>query len=209
MGQRLVVTIKKNNEELAKIYYHWSAYSRSALHVAKALVDGAYENESIPVTAGELLLKICNRVITYGGGFGSTSEMEDAVRIIKKDCSNLFTHDCLRIWQEKEKQKNRNLGLIAVSAKVKGEIQGYSEGDLLLDFDDEKVFNSVFSYFDNEKKYLTYLSCTEDEPEKIHVLKNSINDFSFSRLDDVNSFLDSTDDYVFKTAEGKILQLVI
>lgn len=35
MGQRLVMTIRKNREDICKIYYHWSAYTSSALKEAK------------------------------------------------------------------------------------------------------------------------------------------------------------------------------
>ena len=39
MGQRLVMTIRKNREDICKIYYHWSAYTSSALKEAKKIID--------------------------------------------------------------------------------------------------------------------------------------------------------------------------
>ena len=31
MGQRLVVTVNDNGKDICKMYFHWSAYSMSAL----------------------------------------------------------------------------------------------------------------------------------------------------------------------------------
>ena len=38
MGQLLVITIENNGEDLCKIYYHWSAYSVSALMEARDII---------------------------------------------------------------------------------------------------------------------------------------------------------------------------
>ena len=39
MGQRLVITVRKNDSDIATIYYHWSADSVSALQEVNNLVD--------------------------------------------------------------------------------------------------------------------------------------------------------------------------
>lgn len=39
MGQRLVISIKQHNEEIAAIYYHWSAYTASSIYEIAQLVD--------------------------------------------------------------------------------------------------------------------------------------------------------------------------
>ena len=38
MGQRLVITLRKDNREIAKIYYHWSGYTISAYQEARDLL---------------------------------------------------------------------------------------------------------------------------------------------------------------------------
>lgn len=45
MGQRLVMTIRKNGEDICKLYYHWSAYTSSALQEAKKIVDAITTDE--------------------------------------------------------------------------------------------------------------------------------------------------------------------
>ena len=39
MGQRLVITANYKNQEIAKIYFHWSAYTVSALQEAYDLIN--------------------------------------------------------------------------------------------------------------------------------------------------------------------------
>ena len=39
MGQRLVITVHAFDEDIAKIYYHWSAYTISAFQEAKDIID--------------------------------------------------------------------------------------------------------------------------------------------------------------------------
>lgn len=38
MGQRLVITIHAFDEDIATIYYHWSAYTTSALDEAQKIL---------------------------------------------------------------------------------------------------------------------------------------------------------------------------
>ncbi len=43
MGQRLVVTVNQYGKDIAKIYYHWSAYSLSALQEAREIINVLYD----------------------------------------------------------------------------------------------------------------------------------------------------------------------
>ena len=45
MGQRLVVTIERNEQPLAKLYFHWSAYTGDALYVTKDIVHCIYNHQ--------------------------------------------------------------------------------------------------------------------------------------------------------------------
>lgn len=47
MGQRLVVTVIKDSEEIAKLYYHWSAYTVSALCETARIIDCLLEMKMI------------------------------------------------------------------------------------------------------------------------------------------------------------------
>lgn len=46
MGQRLVITVHAFDEDIATIYYHWSAYTTSALDKAQKILK--MSNGKIP-----------------------------------------------------------------------------------------------------------------------------------------------------------------
>ena len=46
MGQRLVITANYKDQEIAKIYFHWSAYTVSALQEAYDLISAININDS-------------------------------------------------------------------------------------------------------------------------------------------------------------------
>lgn len=56
MGQRLIITIHAFDEDIAKIYYHWSAYTTSALQEAKDIIDNV--NWFDVTNKNELILRI-------------------------------------------------------------------------------------------------------------------------------------------------------
>lgn len=39
MGQRLVLHVVSRHQDIATIYYHWSAYTKDALEEIKTLID--------------------------------------------------------------------------------------------------------------------------------------------------------------------------
>ena len=47
MGQRLVISVKEKGEEIACLYYHWSAYSYSALWETEKLLKYLEENKDV------------------------------------------------------------------------------------------------------------------------------------------------------------------
>ena len=72
MGQRLVITVREKNKEIAAIYYHWSAYTTSALAEAKSLITAIFlddysKYESLPY-------KILKIMEDYGGGICGEDE---------------------------------------------------------------------------------------------------------------------------------------
>lgn len=66
MGQRLVITVHAFDEDIATIYYHWSAYTTSALQEAKDIIDNVdWFNSS---NKDELILRITKYLESCGGG---------------------------------------------------------------------------------------------------------------------------------------------
>ena len=130
MGQRLVVTIKNNEKDLAKIYYHWSAYTVSALLEAKKLVDCIYNHNN--ETEKELQLRLIRFCEANGGGIDSKPEEFEYIQ-------KMFPDETF-----KTEGYSRNQGLIALSEDGMDDMQSWSEGDLDIIIDEDVIINSVF-----------------------------------------------------------------
>lgn len=140
MGQRLVVTVKRNSgKELCKIYYHWSAYTVSALYEVSKLVECIYNNQD--ETEKGLMLRLIQ--FCYGNGGGIRGDDYEFGYIGEMYPNEIF----------KEDGYSRSYGLIALSEKGMSELQGWSEGDIIFNIDEETIDNTVFGYWDNLEAY--------------------------------------------------------
>lgn len=136
MGQRLVITIHAFNEDIAKIYYHWSAYTTSALQEAKDIIDNV--NWFDTTSKDELILRITRQLEKCGGGVS----IHDREAFKKKYPNETFEDDI-----------NRNYGLIAITENGMEELEYWSEGDLTIDFDEEKVYNEVMITYVSDEEF--------------------------------------------------------
>lgn len=136
MGQRLVITIHAFNEDIATIYYHWSAYTTSALQEARDLIDNVdWFNTT---SKDELILRITRQLEKCGGGVS----IHDREAFKKKYPNETFKDDI-----------NRNYGLIAITKNGMEELEHWSEGDLTIDFDAEKVYNEVMITYVSDEEF--------------------------------------------------------
>ena len=135
MGQRLVITVKHFGQDLAKIYYHWSAYTYSALLETKKVIDCIYNHED--ESEKELQLRLIRFCEENGGGIkGDTSEFE---YIEKMYPGEVF----------KKENYSRSYGLIALSEKGMADLQNWSEGDVDIDLDKEMVHFGVYGWYED------------------------------------------------------------
>ena len=72
MGQRLVITVETNEKKLCNIYYHWGAYTFSALFHTKEVIDCIYNHKD--ETEEELLLRLIRHCEKTGGGINANEE---------------------------------------------------------------------------------------------------------------------------------------
>ena len=136
MGQRLVVTVRKNQEDICKIYYHWSAYTTSALMEVRDIIQWIDECEIDDLKLH--LIQCCER---NGGGIrGDDYEQEYIRRMYPNE---MFKSDGY----------SRNQGLIAISEDGMNDLQGWSEGDVEIDIDSRTVSFMVFSGYDSLEEY--------------------------------------------------------
>jgi hypothetical protein len=201
MGQRLVITVKNNGVDLAKIYYHWSAYSISALCEARDLVNYICEHED--KTEKELQLRLIRFCEENGGGIDGGLDSKEW-----KYIQNMFPNATF-----KSEGIDRSYGLIALSEKGMDDIQNWSEGDVNIILDEDLILNYVyFGYEDIE----TYKECASewDDDLDINMTIEDVPDIgcdlceiSFDEIDKVIKKLHATGDYVVRN--GKKVYMLI
>lgn len=177
MGQRLVITLKDSGKDLAKIYYHWSAYSVSAIQEAKSLLDnldstGFFEAKD----ENQKILSIIRAVEMNGGGLNQSSDELAYLSKILPD--ETF----------KTEGYSRNNGLVAFTEEGMEDLQGWSEGDLTIDFDSGMVYNAVFSYL-SEDELVDWYDMTDSSIVKIPEFSIDISEFKIADIDEVEDSL--------------------
>lgn len=89
MGQRLVISVFENSvsypdKPIAKVYYHWSAYTASAFTEAKELLDTYYLDEDISKIS-DIRVRLLRSVEKHGGGISGGLEGDEIKRIKKQN----------------------------------------------------------------------------------------------------------------------------
>lgn len=194
MGQRLVITIHAFNEDIAKIYYHWSAYTTSALQEAKDIVDNV--NWFDATNKDELILRITRQLEECGDGVN----IRDREAFKKKYPNETFKDDI-----------NRNYGLIAITDDGMEELEYWSEGDLTIDFDEETVYNEVmFTYVsDEEFRQERADSGYEDDDIDVKNIKHLLFDPTEVHFFALDLAIKTLDGLQFCRYFGRIYELII
>lgn len=183
MGQRLIINNDTPKLALNNIYYHWSAYTESAIYelnqfitnLKKAYADRSEEFlDTLTPKGKELIKKLDNHqlsedeaidlfnLMTYYSVSGIYKEQAESLDYIKT-----FTTDT-------DRQLNRSEGLLAISEDEQNEFSSYGEYYLIVSWvfndqgypDFEKStfdFSNLFETIDDED-YEDYYS--DDTPKK-------------------------------------------
>ena len=155
MGQRLIISIETMGEPIAKLYYHWSAYTVSALDETKKVVDCIYNHND--ETKKELQLRLIRFCEENGGGIrGDDYEFEYI--------QNMFPNETF-----KSDNYSRNYGLIALSEKGMGELQSWSEGDVIINLDEDEINFGVYAGYESFEEYAEERKEWDDEFEGITI----------------------------------------
>lgn len=188
MGQRLVATIKNNGRDLAKIYYHWSAYTVSSLIEAKDIVNCIYNHSD--ETEKELQLRLIRFCEKNGGGIDGGGYSEEFKRI-----QAMFPN-------EKFKTENisRNCGLIALSEDGMDDIQSWSEGDLDIIIDEDIIINEVCWGYESLEDYKESMDWDEGSKnmklEDIPEIEYDLSEIDINEIDDVIDALRKVNGFV-------------
>ena len=174
MGQRLVITVKKEKEDIAKIYFHWSGYSDSALEETRSLLkDIDTKEENIK----KLQLNIIRACESMGGGIDGGAGSEEFSYVCDMFPNVSFKED-----------PNRNYGLVALSENDMEKIQRWSNGNIVIDLDYNRIYNSVFHEYHSLEEYEAY---TDKSADSVYCYESDIDiaDFRMEYIDEVIDFV--------------------
>ena len=191
MGQRLVITVRNNGNDLAKIYYHWSAYTVSALWEASKLAKCIYNHKD--ETEKEFKLRLIRFCEENGGGIRGDAREFAYIK-------NMYPNETF-----KEDNYSRSDGLIAISEKGMSELQDWSEGDIYFDIDDETIVNGVYCGWDNLEDYNNEIrSWGEGYEDELRTLKDvpdigyDLNIIAVENIDNVIKAIEEAKEHIIR-----------
>ncbi len=194
MGQRLVITVHAFDEDIATIYYHWSAYTTSALQEARDIIDKVdWFNSS---NKDELILRITRYLESCGGGVF----VDDQKLFEEKYPDEKFDDDV-----------SRNDGLIAISEETMERMQDWAQGDMTIDFDTEKVYNDVLFTYESDEEFKQERADLglEDDDIDVKDIKRLLFDPTEVHFFALDVAIKTLDDLQFCRYFGQIYELII
>ena len=179
MGQRLVVSIEKNGKEIANIYFHWSAYTVSALYETRDILKCIYNHKD--ETEKEMLLRLIRYCENYGGGIAKGIDGDEW-----KYIQNLYPNE-----KFKAEGINRSYGLIALSEKEMADSHSWSEGDVIIDLDEELINFGIYAgYEDFEEFKSERMEWDEDfEYKSITAIPDIGYDLGYIKVSDIDKVI--------------------
>ena len=196
MGQRLVITANYKNQEIAKIYFHWSAYTVSALQEAYDLISAINISDYTTIEDLQLqLIRYCERHDGCVNGGAHSEEMKYVKFIFPKE--------------EFKGNGNRNNGLIAISDVGRDEMQRYGGGDLIINFDSQEVSNYCYIGWDltGYKNYRKDEYGEEVDFNSMESLDLELSCIPFNDLSSAITDLQNLNDYVYFT-DNEVVELI-
>lgn len=181
MGQRLVVTINHQGKDLAKIYFHWSAYTVSALWETQKIVNCIYNHED--ETEKELQLRLIRFCEENGGGIRG----DDAEFMYIK---NRFPGEDF-----KREDYSRSNGLIAISERGMQELQFWSEGDVIINLDEDLINFGVYAGYENFEDYIEERKEWDDDFEGLTLeeIPDIGYDLGYINIEDLDAVIEAVD----------------
>lgn len=193
MGQRLVVKVVKDGKDIAGMYFHWSAYSMSALVETRNIINAIYNDESETEDVRLRLIRYCE---SNGGCINGGADSKEWNRIVEMFPNETFKTD-----------GSRNCGLIALSEDGIDNIHLWSEGDVIIDLDNETVTDWVWNEYESIDDYNEDRKEWMDEDEEIKLediidVGYDLNEFDISEIDNIIHKLNNYDGYVVRNGKN-------
>jgi len=129
MGQRLNIEICNNTETLANAYYHWSAYTSSALELTRRIIE-AYND--MPKIENDLKLAV---MLLQATGAGASEKEQERILLDGRFCGISFAEAV-----------DRDNGLLAVTEEGMAETRDWAEGTVTINIEKKNFFVRGFIY---------------------------------------------------------------
>ena len=186
MGQRLVVTIERSEKPIAKLYFHWSAYTADALYVTRDIVHCIYNHND--ETDRDMLLRLIRFCEERGGCIDGGTDSEEAKYIMQLYPDEKFNDT-----------GDRSSGLIALSSEGMLDMQRMSEGDVYINLDEDTVDFCVYSGYDTLEEYMEERKSWDDDFEEMTIeeipdLEYSLGFFDVKDIDVLIAKFESIED---------------
>lgn len=201
MGQRLVVTIENNKKELAKLYFHWSAYTGDALYVTRDIIHCIYNHKD--ETEKEMLLRLIRFCENRGGCIDGGCDSAES-----KYIQELYPNEVFK------DTGSRSDGLIALSSAGMAEMQRYSEGDVYINLDTDQVDFCVYSGYESLEEYIEERKSWDDEFEEftldeLDYIDYDLGIFDVNEIDGlINAFEKAEDNQNVIRFKSEIVELI-
>ena len=200
MGQRLVISVENNEKKLCNLYYHWSAYTLSALDETKKLIDCIYNHKD--ESEKELLLRLIRFCEENGGCIDGGSNSEEG-----KYIQRLYPNETFK------ETGSRSEGLIALSEKGMSEMQSWSEGDVYINIDTDQVDFCVYNGYETLDEYIRERESWDEDFDASELNHMPTFDFCLGYFDvkDIDKILACIDDIdgdVVIKCDGEICELI-
>lgn len=218
MGQRLNIEIMKGNKVLANAYYHWSAYTSSALELCKNIIG---EIRIAPIIHPASLLRTPEiTTVTMPGTVSSADrDVLHAVRLLESTGAGINESERDRILDKGlcpgiafRGAIDRNLGLISITEEGMEETRCWQEGQATIDLDRGRVCFGVFFEWSTLEDYIEeYEIDPSEEPGRMPVAINESIDFEnfpFSDIQKIIDIVDQTEDSGILLTDGRVLSWI-
>ena len=157
MGQRLVVTLERSNKPLARLYFHWSAYTGSALYVTRDIVHCIYNHKD--ETDRDMLLRLIRFCEERGGGIDGGEDSVAWEYITATYPNEVFKSDGI----------SRSDGLIAIDKESMADMQKWSEGDVYIELDEDMIDFCVYCGYESLEEYIEERKSWDDDFEEFTI----------------------------------------
>ena len=172
MGQRLNIEICDGTKTLANAYYHWSAYTSSALEMMTAIIETYYKLSDKINDKVELAVELLQATDA-----GINIEEKERIKNIP-DFAYINFQPCI----------DRNEGLLAVTEEGIEETRRWEEGRVTIDIENETFCFGVFFEYGKDEYVEDYGN--ESMSELTEIKHNFFYDYlPFEKITWLNDFI--------------------